>query len=78
MAATITGTNSVSKGETHMIRALNAGAVSVAYEVTGYIRITENKFRRCLCILSKGVGPSKTWSFKQKSDVSNKTNVSGY
>jgi len=34
MAAAITGTNSISKGESNMIRALNSGAVSVAYEVT--------------------------------------------
>merc|ERR1739848_944861 len=34
MAAVVTGSNSVSKGESNMIRALNSGAVSVAYEVT--------------------------------------------
>ena len=33
-AASITGSNSVSKGERNMIQALNSGAVSVAYEVT--------------------------------------------
>ena len=34
MAAKITGSRVVSKGEGSMISALNSGAVSVAYEVT--------------------------------------------